>query len=83
MDCRVGEVTECRVGERAWSMLALLAWLAFVARRAVRGGDMGAGCGRSRGLRLLNLYEPYVASLFDRAAAAGEEVGAAGRLTGS
>ena len=44
---------------------------------------MGVGCGRSRGLRLLNLYDPYAASLVGRAAEAGEDVGAAGRLTGS
>jgi hypothetical protein len=55
---RVGEVIEGRVGESVWSMLLLLAWLAFVALRAVRGGDVGAGCGRSRGFRLLNLCGP-------------------------
>lgn len=64
-------------------MLPLLAWLAFVARRAVRGGDVGVGWGRSRGLRLLNLYDPYVASLVGRAAEAGDDVGPEGRLTGS
>lgn len=56
-------------------MLLLLAWLAFVARRWVRGGDVGAGCGRSRGLRFLNWYAPYAASLVGRAAEAGEDVG--------
>lgn len=55
---RVGEATWWRAGDSVWSMLLLLAWLAwlaFVARRVTRGGDAGVGCGRSRGLRLLNL----------------------------
>lgn len=64
-------------------MLLLLAWLAFVARRAVRCGDVGAGWGRSRGFGLLNLWAPYAASLAGRAVGAGAEVGALGRLAGS
>lgn len=37
-------------------------------------GEVGAGCGLSRGFRLLNLYAPYAASLEGRAAEAADEV---------
>src|SRR4051812_10805967 len=56
----------------------MLLRLPFV-RRVLRGAA-GAGWGRSRGFRLLNLYAPYEASLLGRAAEAGE---ARGRLPGS
>jgi hypothetical protein len=69
------------VGDVRWSRLLLLP----VVRRAagVFRGDAGAGCGRSRGFRLLNLYVPYTASLFGRAADAVEETEAFERLAGS
>lgn len=59
----------------------MLLLLPFV-RRAVRGAA-GAGCGRSRGFRLLNLYDPYEASLFGRAADAVDETEGFERLAGS
>jgi hypothetical protein len=38
--------------------------------RRTLAGDAGAGCGLSLGFKLLNLYDPYAASLVGRA---GEE----------
>jgi hypothetical protein len=69
------------VGDVRWYRLLLLP----VVRRdagAVRG-DAGAGCGLSLGFRLLNLYAPYTASLFGRAADAVEETEAFERFAGS
>jgi hypothetical protein len=76
-----GEAIFFRVGEVWWSRLLLLP----VVRRVLGGlrGADGAGWGRSRGFRLLNLYAPYVASLFGRAAEAVEETDAFERLAGS
>jgi hypothetical protein len=59
----------------------MLLLLPFV-RRALRG-DAGAGCGLSRGLRLLNLCGPYEASLLGRAADAVDEIEACARLATS
>lgn len=47
---RLGDATLLRVGETWWSILLLLPFV----RRALRGAA-GAGCGLSRGFRLLNL----------------------------
>jgi hypothetical protein len=59
----------------------MLLLLPFV-RRAFRG-DAGAGCGLSRGFRLLNLCGPYEASLLGRAADAVDEMDAFVRLAAS
>jgi hypothetical protein len=74
-------VTFFRVGDVWWSRLLLLPVVRRVA--GVLRGEAGAGCGRSRGFRLLNLYVPYVASLFGRAAEAVEETDALDRLAAS
>jgi hypothetical protein len=76
-----GEVTFFRVGDVWWSRLLLLPVVRRVA--GVLRGEAGAGCGRSRGFRLLNLYVPYVASLFGRAADAVEDTEALERLAAS
>lgn len=73
-DTRLGEATVDFVGEKCWSMLPLLPFV----RRALRG-VAGAGWGRSRGLRLLNLCGPYEASLLGRAAEAVDEMEALAR----
>jgi hypothetical protein len=81
-DARLGEVTflgvDNDVDEMCWSMLLLLPFVL----RAFRG-DAGAGCGRSRGFRLLNLCGPYEASLLGRAADAVDEMDAFARLAES
>lgn len=69
------------MGDVRWSRLLLLPVVRRVA--GVFRGDAGAGCGLSLGFRLLNLYEPYAASLFGRAADAVEETDAFERLAGS
>jgi hypothetical protein len=77
----VGDTTFFRVGDVRWSRLFLLP----VVRRDAGAvcGDAGAGCGRSLGFRLLNLYDPYTASLLGRAADAVEETEAFERFAGS
>jgi hypothetical protein len=76
-DARFGEVTflGVDVDETCWSMLLLLPFVLRALRVAA-----GAGCGRSRGFRLLNLCGPYEASLLGRAADAVDEMDAFVRL---
>lgn len=81
---RVGEVTFFREGNLCGSELDLtpfVSGLRILVDRAL-AGDEGAGCGRSRGFRLLNLYEPYVSSLEGGAGAGDELVDATGGRTG-
>jgi len=77
----VGETTFFLVGDVRWSRLLLLPVVRRVAG-AFRG-EAGAGCGLSLGFRLLNLYDPYAASLFGRAADAVEDTDAFERFAGS
>jgi hypothetical protein len=79
-DARFGDVTflGVEVDDMCWSMLLLLPFVL----RAFRG-DAGAGWGRSRGFRLLNLCGPYEASLLGRAADAVDEMDAFVRLAES
>ena len=76
----LGDATFLRVGDICWSRLLRLP---AVRRVVVFRGDAGAGCGRSLGFRLLNLYVPYAASLLGRAAEAVDDIEAPDRLAGS
>ena len=69
------EATDLVDGDSWWSMLLRLPVVRLVERGETAEtevgaeGGAGAGCGLSRGFRLVNLYDPYVTPLGGCAAA--------------